>query len=471
MVKVSKFFLFNTLNREVEELKPIHEGKISMYTCGPTVYGRAHIGNMRTYINSDVLKRALIFAGYEVLQVMNVTDVGHLTSDSDEGDDKLQMSAKKEKVSSWDVAKKYTDYFFEDEKELNIIRPSIVCEATKHIKEQIALVKKLEVKGFTYKTSDGVYFDTSEFKDYGKLAKLNIEGLQAGKRIELGEKKNKTDFALWKFSKPDEKRDMEWDSPWGIGFPGWHIECSAMSMKYLGDTFDIHTGGIDHIPIHHTNEIAQAECATGKQFVKYWVHSEFLVLSDDAKMSKSLGNVLTVNTLMEKGYDPLAFRLLCLGTHYRKRLLFDENILIGALNTFNSLKSKIIEIKSAIKGELPEAKTVSGDNLKKFRESIFNDINTSVALAEMWGVIREDSLKPEEKYSLLLEMDKVLGLNFEGMVAEKVVLSKEMKSLLNEREKFRKEKNWKEADRIRDEILSKGFTIKDTSVGPELVKK
>lgn len=470
MVNV-KFFLFNTLSREIEELKTIHKDKVHMYTCGPTVYGRAHIGNMRTYVNSDVLKRALLMAGYEVLQVMNITDVGHLTSDSDEGDDKLQLSAKKEKMTSWDIAKKYTEFFFDDEKKLNIIKPGVVCEATKHINEQIALVKKLEDNGFTYKTSDGVYFDTSKFEDYGKLGKINVEGLQAGKRIDLGEKRNKTDFALWKFSKEGEKRDMEWDSPWGVGFPGWHIECSAMSMKYLGDTFDIHTGGIDHIPIHHTNEIAQAECATGKKFVNYWVHSEFLVLSDDAKMSKSLGNVLNMDTLIEKGYDAMAFRLLCLGTHYRKRLLFDEKIMDGAQNTYNNLKSKILEIKSSLKSYSADKLDKNNKYLSEFRNSIFNDLNTSKALAEMWNVIRDNDISSEQKYSLLLEMDKVLGMDFENMVQEKIVISADIQKLLDERENFRKEKNWAEADKIRDKILEKGFVIKDTNVGPELVRK
>ncbi len=461
---MAKFFLFNTLSREVEEFKPIKKNYVGVYTCGPTVYGRAHIGNLRTYINSDVLKRALEFAGFKVKHVMNITDVGHLTSDSDEGDDKLQLSAKKEKVSAWDVAKRYEDHFFVDEDKLNIVKPEIICRATDYIKQQIDLVKKLEDKGFTYKTSDGVYFNTSKFNKYGELARINIEGLEGGKRIDLGEKKNKTDFALWKFSKENEKRDMEWDSPWGKGFPGWHIECSAMSMAHLGETFDIHTGGIDHIPIHHTNEIAQAECATNHKFVNYWVHSEFLVLSDNAKMSKSLGNFLTLDVLEQKNFSPMAFRLLCLGTHYRKRLLFDDKIMEGAQNTYNNLRSKIIEIKSASK----EKTEASEKYLVEFKESIFNDLNMSKALAEMWNVIRDSELKAEEKYYLLLEMDKVLGLDFKNMCANEVKITKELKLLLDEREKFRKEKNWKEADKIRGQLLEKGYSIKDTDKGPVL---
>ena len=294
--------LYNTLTRKKEVFKPIRKGEVGMYTCGPTVYWYQHIGNLRTYIFSDILKRVLIYNGYKVKQVMNVTDVGHLTSDSDEGEDKIEKAAKKEGKKAQDIADFYLKIFKEDFKKLNISEPDIWCRATKHIKEQIELIKKLEKKGFTYKTSDGVYFDTSKLKDYSKLARLKIENLQAGKRVAIGEKKNKTDFALWKFSKQPGKRQQEWKSPWGIGFPGWHIECSAMSSKYLGKQFDIHTGGEDHIPVHHTNEIAQSEAAFGKKpWVKFWIHGAYLTFSGE-KMSKSKGAIATISDLENQRY-------------------------------------------------------------------------------------------------------------------------------------------------------------------------
>jgi len=310
---------YNTLTRKLEDFNPLNPPNVGLYTCGPTVYMYAHIGNLRTYIFEDILKRVLLANNYKVNHVMNITDVGHLTSDADTGDDKLEKEAIKENKNAWEIAAFYTAAFQKDLEELNIIPPDIWCKATDHINEQIELVKKLESKGFTYRTDDGIYFDTSKVADYGKLAGLDIEGLRAGIRVEMvAGKKNPTDFALWKFSPTNVKRQMEWDSPWGKGFPGWHIECAAMSMKYLGETFDIHCGGIDHIPVHHTNEIAEAESATGKPFVKYWLHGEFLELKE-GRMGKSEGNAILVSTLKEKGFDPLSYRYLVLNTHYRKR--------------------------------------------------------------------------------------------------------------------------------------------------------
>ncbi|MEM4245179.1 MAG: cysteine--tRNA ligase, partial [Candidatus Nanoarchaeia archaeon] len=289
---------YNTLTRKKEVFKPIHDKKVGIYTCGPTVYWYQHIGNLRSYIFSDLLKKVLLFNGYEVKHVMNVTDVGHLTSDADEGEDKIEKAAAKEGKSAKEIADYYWKVFRNDFKKLNIAEPTVWCKATEHIKEQIDLIKRLEKKGYTYRTDDGIYFDTSKFKDYGKLARLKKEGLEAGKRIELKDKKNITDFALWKFSEKPGVRQQEWDSPWGVGFPGWHIECSAMSMKHLGEHFDIHTGGIDHIPVHHTNEIAQSEAATGKKFVNYWMHGAFLT-SKGEKISKSKGGLYTIAELEE----------------------------------------------------------------------------------------------------------------------------------------------------------------------------
>ena len=350
----------------------------------------------------------------------------------------------------------------------------VLCRATDHIEQQINLVKRLEENGFTYIISDGVYFDTSKFLDYSKFARLNIDGLDAGKRIDMGEKKNKTDFALWKFSPADEKRDMEWDSPWGKGFPGWHIECSAMAMTHLGETFDLHTGGIDHIPVHHTNEIAQSQCATGKKFVNYWMHSEFLVLSDEEKMSKSLGNVITLDTIREKGFEPLAFRYACLNAQYSKRLLLGEKILETASITYFKLKEKVIELKK----QLNDDSIVLVDNLSslgqkylgEFKAALFDDLNTPEALATMWTMLRDSSVSPIEKYALLLDFDKVLGLGIKSMKREELVIPQDVLDLLEERETARKQSDWGQADKFRDEITAKGYKIIDESTGPRLEK-
>jgi cysteinyl-tRNA synthetase len=317
-----------------------------LYTCGPTVYNFAHIGNLRTYIFEDILRRTLEFNGYKVKQVMNITDVGHLTSDADTGEDKIEIGTKREGKSAWEIAKKYTDAFLCDLESLNIKKPHTLCKATDHISEMIELIKKIEQKGLVYQIGDGIYFDTSKLDDYGKLANLSVNGLKAGARVDIVEgKRNKTDFALWKFSPKNAKRQMEWDSPWGRGFPGWHIECSAMSIKYLGEHFDIHCGGVDHIPIHHTNEIAQSEAATGKKpWVNYWLHGEFLIL-ENSRMGKSAGNFITLATLKEKGYDPIVYRYLCLGAHYRKPLTFSFDSLEHAKNSYERLKEIVIKIK------------------------------------------------------------------------------------------------------------------------------
>ncbi len=463
--------LYNTLGRKIEKFIPIVKGKVGIYTCGPTVYSRAHIGNLKTYISADTIRRTLEYAGYEVKQVMNITDVGHLTSDSDTGEDKLQKAAKETKQTAWEISKKWTEQFIKDITELNIEIPTIICKATDNIKEQINLVKKLEKKGYTYKTSDGIYFDTSKFPKYSELGKLNIEGLQTGKRIDFGEKKNKTDFALWKFSNLQEKRDMEWDSPWGVGFPGWHIECSAMSMKYLGETFDIHTGGVDHIPIHHTNEIAQAECATGKKFVNYWMHSEFLVMNDSEKMSKSSGNVLSLDTLKEYGISPLDYRYFCLNTSYRKQLNYSKDKLQFAKKTYENLTQKVINFRKAKKISINEISNEAKYYLNKFKESVFDDLNIPQALGTMWNLIKDEEITDSEKYSLLINFDKVLGLNLDKVSEEKQEIPQEIINLAKERLQAKKEKNWKKSDELRNKILELGFIINDEKFGYTLTKK
>jgi cysteinyl-tRNA synthetase len=407
---------------------------------------------------------------------MNITDVGHLTSDADDGEDKLQKAARETHQTAWEISKRWTTQFLKDVAELNIQPVHIMCRATDHIPEQLALIKRLEKNGLTYSTSDGVYFDTSQFHTYGNLAKLDIEGLQAGKRIVMGEKKNKTDFALWKFSKPEEKRDMEWDSPWGRGFPGWHIECSAMSMKYLGETFDVHTGGVDHIPIHHTNEIAQSEGATGKKFVNYWLHSEFLVMSGKEKMSKSLGNVVNLDTLKENGVSPLAYRYLCLNSHYRKQLAYGKEILDSSRITYEGLVNRVIDITQQMgdqKVSLNELPIKARKYLQDFKSAVFNDLNTPQGLAVMWGVLKDNSLAPKYKLALLEDFDKVLGLDFKNMALAKGAqedISPELKDLLIQRDSFRASKDWKQADVVRDLLKSKGYIIKDTPNGSKLEK-
>lgn len=473
MENLERVILFNTKGRRLQEFKSIKEGEVGMYSCGPTVYGRAHIGNMRAYVFADTLKRVLMYAGYKVNHVMNITDVGHLTSDADEGEDKLAKAARESHETAWEISKRWTEQFFKDTKSLNVLPVTIACKATEHIAEQIELVKALEEKGYAYRTSDGIYFDTAKFPRYGEFAHLDIEGLQAGIRVDMSEKRNKTDFALWKFSKPTEKRDMEWDSPWGVGFPGWHIECSAMSMKYLGKHFDIHTGGIDHVTIHHTNEIAQSECATGEPFVNYWIHCEFLTMSNAEKMSKSLGNVVNIDTLREYGIKPLAFRYLCLNAHYRKQLLYSKEILMGANNAYNKWCAFMDNLKAENPQLLPLAQLseASKKYLDEFKQGIFNNLNTPQALATMWNLIHDKNINNDEKYTLLMEFDKVFGLTeVEPEKPADVDIPAEVLDLLDQRNRYRAEKNWAQADAARDAIKAKGYTIVDTKEGSKLQK-
>lgn len=446
--------LFNTLTRSIEDFRPITESKVGFYACGPTVYQSVHIGNLRTYIFEDILRRVLEFNDYRVLHIVNITDVGHLTSDADTGEDKVEDQAKKTGESAWELAEKYTKAFLEDLDQLNIKKPDLMPKATEHIEDMIGLISKLEEKGYAYQTSDGIYFDTSKFKDYGQLARLNLEGQRAGARIEENmEKKNPHDFALWKFSPRGEKRQMQWPSPWGIGFPGWHIECSAMSTKYLGQPFDIHTGGIDHIPTHHTNEIAQSEAAYGQPLANYFLHGEFLVWGAD-KMSKSLGNNITLEKLIEQGYDPLSYRYLNLTTHYRSKINFSFEALGAAQNALNNLCEAV--------SSYPKPTQVNTEYLAKFKERVNSDLDLPGALALTWEVAKSD-LPDEIKAATLFKFDEVLGFDLSKSRKE---LQQDEEDLLHRYENARKIKDYKSSDELRNLLNKKfGVLVEDTESG------
>ncbi|MFH1235591.1 MAG: cysteine--tRNA ligase [Parcubacteria group bacterium] len=451
--------LFNTLTRKKEPFTPLDKREVSLYTCGPTVYNYAHIGNLRTYIFEDLLKRVLLSNNYQVKHVMNITDVGHLTSDADEGEDKMEKGAAREHKTVWEIAEFYTNEFKKNLAELNASEPDTWCRATDHIKEQIDWIKKLEKKGFTYLTSDGVYFDTSKLTDYGKLTGQKLSELKEGARVEKNaEKRSATDFALWKFSPEGSKRQMEWESPWGKGFPGWHIECSVMAMKYLGETIDIHCGGIDHIPVHHTNEIAQAEAVTGKPFVRTWMHGAFLEM-DKIKMAKSGENFITLQTLKDKKIQPLSYRYFCLGTHYRKRLNFSWEALEAAQNGFENLL--------ILTAGLGEGKIGCAEFEQKFTDAVNDDLNMPKALGVVWDMLRSSN-PPHAKKASLLKFDQILGLNLKD--AKPIDVPDEIAKLMKQREELRKQKNWAESDSLRDEIARKGFKVEDTPAGP-IVKR
>ena len=463
--------LYNTMDRKVEEFVPIEEGKVGMYCCGPTVYNYAHIGNLRTYIFEDILHRTLEEAGYRVKHVMNITDVGHLTGDGDDGEDKLGKRSRETGKSVWDIAAFYTDAFFADEKALNIKRPNVVCKATDHIQEMIALIKRLEEKGHTYTAGGNVYFSIDTIDDYGKLAGQKQEDKLSGARIAVdGNKRNPQDFVLWFTNSKFGEQAMMWDSPWGRGYPGWHIECSAMSMKYLGETFDIHCGGIDAIPVHHTNEIAQSEAATGHKWVNYWCHGEFL-LNDKGKMSKSSGEFLTLPVLVGHGYNALDYRYFCLGGHYRTQLKFSSEALDHAKSARERLNSMVAELKAKAK---PES-TIS-EKAESYKDSffaaLFNDLRCPEALAVMWKMLKDNSITDGEKLSLLYSMDKVLGLDLDKVEAKKEekVGGEEEWKLVEERKQAKAEKNYQRADEIRKELEERGYVVKDTPQGPILQK-
>lgn len=445
--------LFNTLTRELEEFQPQNDNSVSLYTCGLTVYSQPHIGNWVAYIYWDILIRALIAAGYSVDRVQNITDVGHLTSDEDAGEDKMLKSALKEGKTAWEVAEAYIKIADNEAyDQLKLIRPTHMPRATEYIPQQIAFIEELEKKGYTYIISDGVYFDTGKLNNYGELARLDIEGLQFGARVADTGKKNPTDFAIWKFSDPQEKRDMEWESPWGKGFPGWHLECSVMARELLGDTIDIHTGGIDHIPVHHTNEIAQTEAVTGKKFANYWLHANHIKVNG-TKMSKSLGNIYTLDDIKNRGIDLQAFKLMILGKHYRTEGNFTWEILEAAQS-----RLKRWQAVADLRWQLAEQEKSS---LSGVDSALMNDLDTPKAVAiidEYFDKVTNTGTYPTNES--LETIRTLLGINL-----IKDDISDEIKSLLNEREQARSNQDWQKSDTLRDILIKKGIIVRDTAAG------
>lgn len=460
--------LYNTLTRQVEESKPQHPPAVTVYTCGPTVYDYAHVGHWFTYVRMDTLIRTLKAAGYEPEWVMNITDVGHLVSDADEGEDKLQVKASREGKTAWEIAEFYTKDFLEGMEKLHMLKPDRIVKATDHIADQIDLIGKLEKKGYTYVIDDGVYYDTGKFKRYADFARLDLDEQQAGARVTHNPQKHSAaDFALWKFSPKDVKRDMEWDSPWGKGFPGWHIECSAMSMKYLGDTLDIHTGGIDHVPVHHSNEIAQSEAATGKPFANYWLHSNHVMI-DGEKISKSLGNTITLQDVTKKGITPEALRLHVLESHYRSQSKFSWDSLVSAQNRLRDLRAMAV-----LRFQAPKTTNDSGtfallDVPLQLAGRLADDLDTPQALAYLSDISTQLQVVLVERdmvdhfEAMLQGIDDLFGLN---LMAEPDI-TEGQKKLISERTKARQEDDWAKADSLRDTLLEQGISVRDTQHGP-----
>lgn len=464
--------IYNTLNKRKEEFKPINEDEVRMYSCGPTVYNYAHIGNLRTYIFMDILSKTLRKNGYKLKHVMNITDVGHLVSDEDDGEDKMQKASERENKSPYEIADFYSKVFFEDLKKLNIRTPDIIAKATEHIPEMIEYVKRIEENGYAYETSGGLYFDISKLPTYGILSGKKLEGEQAGARVNVDdEKKNPYDFALWK--KAPKNHIMQWDSPWGKSYPGWHIECSAMSRKYLGEQFDIHTGGVDHIPIHHENEIAQSMGYSGKMPANYWIHGEFLLV-DNGKMSKSLGNVYTIAELEKRGYDALDYRYFCLNASYRKTLNFTFSGLDSAKTGLERLRQSV-KVHNNSNNDVEEKELQ--DYRKQFMDAMNNDLDTPTALSIVWEIARKE-IKSKKYADLIAEFDDILGIDIsiekilERENAEKDEVEKglddKIKALITDREEARKNKDWEKADKIRNELESKGIRVIDTKDGVKI---
>jgi len=462
--------LYNTLSREIENFYTLNGDKnVKMYSCGPTVYSNPHIGNMRAYVFTDLLKRVLISNGYSVFNAINITDVGHLTSDADEGEDKLEREAKKTGRNAYEIAEFYSNVFFKDIDKLNLLPANIYPKATEHILEQIEMISVLEQKGFTYTIDDGVYFNTAKFKTYADFAKINIEGLDSGNRVEVNKQKiNKTDFALWKFSEKKESRQMEWDSPWGVGFPGWHAECSAMILKHLGEQIDIHTGGVDHISVHHTNEIAQTESTTGKKFSNFWLHVNFLQLKDlkseDGelmKMSKSMGNVLTISGLENEGYDPMVVKYFYLMSHYRSELQFNFDILSSVKSSFVRLQERIRLVKeSAVKEQ-------SSDVFNQMVTELNNDLNTPKVIAMLHESLASN-LNFDQKLKIINFIENAMGLSFDIKVE---MIPEEVMKIAEDRLIAKKNKDFGKSDSLRKLIEDKGYVVKDNGISFELIKK
>ncbi len=460
--------LYNTLSRSVEDFVPYEGKKVRMYTCGPTVYNYAHIGNLRTYVNEDVFEKTLRLLGYDVTRSMNITDVGHLESDADDGEDKMLKGAKRENKTVYEIAEMYTEAFFDDCEKLNIKKPEIIRNATSLIAEYIEFIEDLESKGYTYFSGGNVYFDISKADDYTQLSKLNLETLQVGVRddVELDEnKRNPYDFVLWFTKSKFENQEMKWASPWGVGYPGWHIECSVIALQTLGKKLDIHCGGVDHIPVHHTNEIAQSEAYTGEKWCKYWWHGEFLVVKD-GKMSKSKGEFLTVSVLEKHGYDPLAYRYFLLGAHYRKQQEFTFESLDMATSAYKKLRKQTSEIcAGADKVEVLSEKAVSFK--ERFKGFLADDLNAPNAVTVLYEVLKSD-LDKLEKAELIRYMDYVFSLNLDKPFEKTEVedeLAAYVEEMITKRAEAKASKDWATADSIRDELKSKGILITDTKEG------
>jgi cysteinyl-tRNA synthetase len=460
--------LWNTMGREMQTFVPIVTAQVGMYCCGLTVYDYAHVGNLRTYIFEDILRKTFEYFGYQVRHVMNVTDVGHLTDDADDGEDKMLKGAREKGKTVWEIADFYTKAFFRDFSLVRCAMPAVVCKATEHIPEMLGLIGRLEKTGHTYTSGGNVFFDIATFPGYGKLALLDQQELRAGARIAVDqEKRNPADFALWFTRGKFEHQTMVWDSPWGRGYPGWHIECSAMSMKYLGERFDVHCGGIDHVPVHHTNEIAQSEAATGHPWVNYWVHGEWLLMGKE-KMAKSAANFTTLSSLTERGYHPLDYRFFCLGAHYRTQLAFT----LESLDAARAGRAGLLERMAALRAAAPhgpeEPDGKARGYLTDFETHAAEDLNMPRCLAVLWTLLRDGAVSAGQKLGAALRMDSILDIGLREARAEEVTLDAETRTLLEDRERARKSRDWKRADEIRTLLAAKGLEVQDSAAGPRV---
>jgi len=471
-VTIPAIQLHDTRRRAVLPFEPLEDGKVGMYTCGPTVYGPQHLGNMRSQLTPDLLRRVLAVAGYEVTYVTNITDVGHLVGDADDGDDKIEAAAAREGAGVAEITGRWTEQWASDRRRLGCLEPDVVPRAGDHVPEQVEMVRTLEAQGRTYRTSDGIYFDTATFGAYADFAGLNLDDLAATGRVEhIDEKRHPADFALWKFSPTDVRRLQEWDSPWGVGFPGWHIECSAMATRYLGERFDVHTGGVDHIRVHHTNEIAQSECALGVHpWVSYWVHNEFLDVAGE-KMSKSAGHVLVVDSLVERGIEPLAYRYFFLQAHYRQQQAFTFDAVAAAGTALRRLRRHAVAARDAVGGDVTAALGPRAAELRDaFWAALADDLNSPRALAVLSTVARDAELSPGERWAVLADLDRALGFSLVDAVdpgaAGDVSDDPEVAALLAARQEAKAAKDWATADGIRDDLAARGIEIVDTPDGP-----